>query len=113
LASALIGILAGLVLLAHPGSGAVSLTLVLTAFFFAEAVASIMFALAHRRQLRSWGLLAAGGVLELVLAVVVLAGLPGTAAWVLGLLVGIDLLFAGVLLAMVALHARKGVGAGA
>jgi uncharacterized membrane protein HdeD (DUF308 family) len=43
----------------------------------------------------------------LALGVIILAGLPGTAAWALGLLVGIDMLFGGSALTAVALAARK------
>lgn len=47
LISALIGIGAGVVLLISPVSGAVSLTLVLIAFFIVEGVATIMYAVEH------------------------------------------------------------------
>lgn len=107
LLSALLGIGAGLVLLARPASGAVSLAIVMTAFFFAEGVASIMFGLAHRRHVPAWRWLVASGGIDLILAIIIMAGLPGTAAWTLGLLVGINMMFGGVSLAAVALHARR------
>jgi uncharacterized membrane protein HdeD (DUF308 family) len=109
LLSAVLGLVAGLVLLAWPGRGAVSLTVVLIAFFFAEGVASVMFGLAHRRHLSSWRFMVATGVVDLVLATIILAGLPGTAAWTLGLLVGINMLFGGAALSAVALHASRSV----
>ena len=40
------------------------------------------------------------------LAGIILAGLPGTAAWAIGLLVGINLVFGGTALISMALHAR-------
>ena len=56
LLSAVLAIAVGLVLLASPVSGAVSLTLVLSVFFAVEGVASIMYALDHRQQLSGrWG----------------------------------------------------------
>jgi uncharacterized membrane protein HdeD (DUF308 family) len=47
------------------------------------------------------------GIIDLVLAVIIFAGLPGTAAWALGLLVGINMVFGGVALVAIALHARS------
>ena len=107
LISALIGIGAGLVLLFWPLSGVFSLTLVLIAFFAIEGVASILFALDHKRELSGrWGLMLASGVLDLVIAGIVFVGLPGTAAWAIGLLVGINMVMGGAALIAMAMHAR-------
>ncbi len=107
LLSALLGIAAGIWLLAAPATGALSLTVILVAFFIIEGIASIMFALDHKRELSGqWGWMLASGAVDLVLAAVIFAGLPGTAAWALGLLVGINMLFGGSALIAMALHAR-------
>jgi len=106
--SAIVGILAGLVLLAWPVSGSVSLTLVLIAFFLIEGVATIMYAIEHRRALSGrWGWLVASGILDLILAGIVFAGLPGTALWAPGLLVGINMVFGGWALVAMGLHGRR------
>src|SRR5665647_1636359 len=56
LVSALLGIVVGALLLASPLSGAFSITLVLIGFFVVEGVASVMFALDHKRELSGqWG----------------------------------------------------------
>jgi uncharacterized membrane protein HdeD (DUF308 family) len=47
------------------------------------------------------------GIVDLVLAGIIFAGLPGTAAWAIGLLVGINLVFGGSALISMALHARN------
>jgi uncharacterized membrane protein HdeD (DUF308 family) len=108
LLSAVIGIAAGVVLLMWPVSGAVSLTFVLIAFFVIEGIATIMYAVEHRAQLSGrWGWMLASGIVDLVLAGIIFAGLPGTAAWALGLLVGINLLFGGVAMIGMALAARE------
>jgi uncharacterized membrane protein HdeD (DUF308 family) len=108
LVSAIVGIAAGIVLLMWPLSGVLSLTLVLIVFFVIEGVASIMFALEHRRELTGrWGWMLASGIIDLFLAAIILAGLPGTAAWALGLLVGINLVFGGSALIGMALHSRE------
>ena len=107
LVSAILGIAVGLVLLLWPLSGILSLTYVLIAFFIIEGVASVMFALEHRRELSGrWGWMLASGIVDLFLAAVILSGLPSTAAWALGLLVGINMVFGGSALIAMALHAR-------
>jgi uncharacterized membrane protein HdeD (DUF308 family) len=107
LLSAVLGIGAGIVLLAWPLSGVLSLTLILIVFFTIEGIASIMYALEHKRELSGrWGWMLASGVVDLILAAIILIGLPGTAAWAIGLLVGINLIFGGSALIAMALHAR-------
>jgi len=108
LISGLIGIGAGVVLLMSPASGAVSLTLVLIAFFIVEGVATIMYAVAHRAQLaeRS-GWMMFSGVVDLVLAVMILMGLPSSATWAIGLLVGINMIFGGGAMIGMALAAKN------
>jgi uncharacterized membrane protein HdeD (DUF308 family) len=109
LLSALVGIAAGVVLLAWPVSGAVSLTLILTVFLFLEGFASIMIALQHRHGFAArWAMLLFSGIVDIILAGIIFAGLPGTAAWAIGLLVGINLVFGGTALVSMALHARGG-----
>jgi uncharacterized membrane protein HdeD (DUF308 family) len=105
--SAVVAIVAGITLVAWPASGALSLTILLIAFFILEGIATIMYALEHKRELSGrWGLLLASGIVDLALAAIILLGLPGTAAWALGLLVGINMLFGGAALIGLALHAR-------
>jgi uncharacterized membrane protein HdeD (DUF308 family) len=102
-----LSIAVGVVMLLWPVSGAISLTLLLTAFFILDGIASIMYALAHRRELTGrWGWLLASGLIDLALAVLIIFGFPASAAWAVGLLVGIDLIFGGTSLIIVALHAR-------
>jgi uncharacterized membrane protein HdeD (DUF308 family) len=87
----------------------VSLTLLLIVFFTLEGVVTIMYALEHKKELSGrWGWMLASGIIDLILAAIILAGLPGTAAWALGLLVGINMLFGGTALIAMALHARSG-----
>lgn len=108
LLSAVLAIAAGLVLLIEPISGAVSLTLLLIVFFIIEGVLSIMYALEHKKELSGrWGWMLASGIIDLILAGIILIGLPGTAAWALGLLVGINMLFGGSAMIAMALHARS------
>jgi uncharacterized membrane protein HdeD (DUF308 family) len=107
LVTALLSIVVGGVLLWKPVEGAVSLTIVLTAFFIVEGVFQAAAALIYRDAIPStWGWLLASGLADLALAAIIVAGWPGTAAWVLGLLVGVNLLTTGWAVVMVALGAR-------
>jgi uncharacterized membrane protein HdeD (DUF308 family) len=108
LLSAVIAVVAGAILLAWPLSGVLSLTLILTAFLTLEGVASIMMSLTHRHGFSArWALLLVSGVVDLILAAMIFLGLPGTAAWAIGLLVGINLVFGGSTLISMALQARS------
>jgi uncharacterized membrane protein HdeD (DUF308 family) len=107
LLSALLGIVAGLVLLRWPLSGAVSLTLILTVFLSVEGIASIFFALEHKQELSGrWGMMLVSGIVDLILAGMIFVGLPATATWAIGLLIGINMIFGGSALIAMALHAR-------
>jgi len=109
LISAVLGIVAGIVLLARPIQGTLTLTIVVGAYFLAEGVATIMYALEHRRELSErWSWLLVAGIMDLLIAAVIIAGLPGSALWAVGLLVGINLLFGGATLIGMALAARNG-----
>ncbi len=111
--SAALGIAAGIVLLGWPLSGVFSLTLILTVFLLFEGVASIMLALHHRRHASGkWGMLLASGIIDLILAAFIFLGLPGTAVWILGLVVGVNMLFGGSALISMAWHARSAARGG-
>ncbi len=108
LLSGLLAIAAGALLLGSPLQGLISLTYVLIAFFVVDGVAMIFLALAHRRELSGrWEWMMLNGAMDLVLAAIIVAGWPGTAAWALGLLLGIDMLFGGASLIVMALEARQ------
>ncbi len=107
LASAIASIAVGAVLIGWPIGSVISLTFVLTAFLVADGFIMIMFGIEHRRQLsQRWGWFVVNGVLDLLLAGIILAALPASAVWALGLLVGIDMLFGGYSLVASALAAR-------
>ncbi len=107
LVSGILTILLGGVLLFFPGIGLISLTYLLIAFFIAEGIVTIMYALEHRRELtQRWGWMLLSGVIDLFVAVIILIGLPGSFAWALGLIVGINLLFGGASMIAMALAAK-------
>src|SRR5207302_9250280 len=109
LISAALAVVAGAILLAQPVQGTLTLTIVVGAYFLAEGVATIMYALEHRRELsQRWSWLLVSGIMDLLIAAVIITGLPGSALWAVGLLVGINLLFGGASLIGMALAARNG-----
>src|SRR3546814_343652 len=106
--SAVLALVAGGLLLWNPLQGLVTLTYVLTAFFIADGILTIVLAIAHRRDLSGrWEWMLVNGVIDLILAGIIISGFPGSIAWVLGLLVGIDMMFGGAALIAMALDARK------
>ena len=108
LISAILAAIAGIVLLLWPVQGILSLTIVVGVYFVMEGVATIMYALDHRKQLsQRWGFLVAAGIADLVVAALIVTGLPGSAAWAIGLLVGINLVIGGASLIGMALAARQ------
>jgi uncharacterized membrane protein HdeD (DUF308 family) len=108
LISAALALLAGLVLLFRPVQGTLTLTIVVGAYFLAEGVATIMYALEHRRELsQRWGWMLTAGLMDIIVAGIIIAGLPGSALWAIGLLVGINLMFGGATLIGMALAARN------
>jgi uncharacterized membrane protein HdeD (DUF308 family) len=107
LVSGVLAVVVGCWLLIQPALGLVSLTYLLIAFFIIEGVATIMFALEHRAALTGrWGWMLLSGIIDLFLAAVILAGLPGTIAWALGLIVGINMIFGGASMIGMALAAH-------
>ena len=93
---ALLYVLAGGILLAKPEQGILTLTIVVGAYFLAEGVVTIMYALEHRRELSErWSWLLISGVMDLLIAFIIVTGLPGSAQWAIGLLVGINLVLGG------------------
>jgi len=106
--SAALAVLAGGILLAKPMEGILTLTIVVGAYFLAEGVVTIMYALEHRRELSErWAWLLISGVMDLLIAFIIVAGLPDSSQWAIGLLVGINLVLGGASMVGMALAARK------
>ncbi|MGK4008781.1 HdeD family acid-resistance protein [Sorangium sp. So ce1036] len=105
LVSALVQIVAGVLIMAFPTTGKVTLTLILAAFFFADGLLRIIRAVQHR-EMPAWGFLLFDGLVTLALGVLILWGWPSTAAWAIGLLVGVDLMIGGASMLLIGLGAR-------
>ena len=82
---------------------AATLGLVFAGYFAGRGLTAIGLAAAYRRQrLNQWEWFAISGVAGLILAMLILSGLPGPYVWMLGLMLGVELIFdAGAVLAQV------------
>ena len=103
---------AGVYLIAHPIAGLATLTLMLAAYLLFKAVLEIIqyFQLQPRH---GSGWLLADGVISLVLAILIWRSWPSSAVWVIGTLIGLSMLFAGVSRLMLTLTVRRALTAGA
>ena len=107
LLTAALSLFVGVMLLWHPIEGAASLTMVLIAFFIVEGVFQIVASLSYRDIFPSqWGWMLASGIVDLILAALIIKGWPSTATWALGLIVGINLITSGAAIVMVALAGK-------
>jgi uncharacterized membrane protein HdeD (DUF308 family) len=103
LAMAVVSVMLGILLLTMPLAGMLTLTMLLVAFLVLEAIGKIFFALDLRRHSHQWGWILAAGILNLLLAGLIFAGWPSTAAWAIGLLVAINMVVFGVALVVISL----------
>ena len=99
---AILTVIVGLWLIVEPHNGTLTLTLVLGIYFLFMGLTRITVAFIGRGQPNA-GWVGLSGVCGLLIGILVLAKFPSSADWAIGLLVGIDLIFAGWTLTSVAL----------
>lgn len=92
---AILYVVAGIALLVHPLAGVLTLTFILTIFFVLDGIANIILGLQFKPH-GVWGWRIVSGLISLLLAYLIYIDWPGSAVWLLGLLVGINLLFVGI-----------------
>jgi len=102
---AFLTVIVGLWLIVEPHNGTLTLTFVLGIYFLFMGVTRIAVAFSARGR-EGAGLVGLSGIAGLLIGILVLAKLPSSADWAIGLLVGIDLIFAGWTLTSVALVGR-------
>jgi uncharacterized membrane protein HdeD (DUF308 family) len=83
----------GAVMVARPNAGMAGLTLLLAVFFFAAGVFPLVGALSERGQ--GWAWEVTFGAIAILLGVAVLAGWPVPSLWLVGTLVGIEIVVRG------------------
>jgi uncharacterized membrane protein HdeD (DUF308 family) len=107
--TALLSIAVGVMLLWNPAEGTISLTMVLTAFLIFEGIAQTALSFSYRDVIPgSWGWMLASGLSDLLLAAIIIWAWPTSAAWTLGLVVGVNLITSGAAVAMMAVAGRDG-----
>jgi uncharacterized membrane protein HdeD (DUF308 family) len=102
----LIVLVGGIAMLNNPIVAAVTLTLLLGAIFIAKGVVQLILGFSFRPH-AAWGWIVAAGVLAVIVGLMILASWPSSAAWVLGTLAGVSLIFSGWSYIMIALAARR------
>jgi uncharacterized membrane protein HdeD (DUF308 family) len=105
LVSVVLSVLVGLLVLRDPGQAMLTISLLLIIYFMIEGISKIVFALTIR-PFPNWGWVLASGGVGILLSLVLWANLPVTALWLIGLLVGIELISVGAALAYLAWRAR-------
>jgi uncharacterized membrane protein HdeD (DUF308 family) len=93
LLSGVLSIVIGLLFLKAPVNALLALTLLVACFLMVEGVFNIVAALSYR--FAAWGWLLVGGIIDVILGVLIWQEWPASALWVIGLFVGINLIFRG------------------
>jgi uncharacterized membrane protein HdeD (DUF308 family) len=101
----LLYVVVGLLFLNRPLSAIEAMTLLLACALIVSGVFRIIGSLLHRFP--HWGWIFFGGVLNLVLGLMIWQQWPVSGFWVIGLFVGIDMIFNGWTWIMLALRLKK------
>ena len=96
--SGLLLFLTGVFLFMAPMFNLLLITSAIGVYFILESISSIAFAVQNKNTLYFWWLAILVGVMQFLLGLIIILGLPSTALWVVGVLAGINFLFAGVVL---------------
>lgn len=103
--SALLYIVIGIMLLMNPTIGAITLTLLLAAFYTISGLFKIIAATSNR--FAHWGWMLFSGIISLILGLMIWAEWPISGLWVIGLFIGIDLIILGWIWVTLALAAKS------
>ena len=102
---AILYVVVGLVMVSHPEAGALSLTLLIGAFFLVGGLFRIFAGTLLHQPSRAW--LLVSGAVTLLLGILIWMEWPVSGLWVIGTFVAIDMVFSGSWLIMLALNARS------
>ena len=106
LVSVVLSVIVGVLFIRHPGESLLTLTLLLIVFFMVEGFSKLIFALTIR-PFPNWGWVLASGVIGILLSFYLWANLPVAAIWLLGVLIGIQLICEGAALGYLAWQVRQ------
>ena len=99
-------LVAGGYLVARPGMGLATLTLVLAAYLFVEGVFEIIYAF-RLRPIKGWGWTLFSGIAALVLGIMIWRQFPVSGMWAVGTIAGFHMIFAGSSMASLSRAARS------
>lgn len=105
LVSVALSVIVGVLLIRHRGEGLLVLTLLLLVYFMIEGISKVIFSLTIR-PFPNWGWVLASGLVGILVALYLWANLPVTAIWLLGVLLGIQLICEGAALGYLAWKVR-------
>jgi len=105
LISVILAVLIGLFFLRDPMQELLTIALLLIVFFMVEGISKVVFALTIR-PMPNWGWVLSSGLLGIILSLFLWVSLPVTAVWLIGLLLGIELISQGAAIALLAWKVR-------
>lgn len=111
LISVILAVLVGVLFLRDPTQDLLTITLLLIIFFMIEGISKIVFSLTIR-PFPNWGGVLASGLVGILLSAILWSSLPVTALWLIGLLIGIELISVGSAIAYLAWRVRQGSASG-
>ena len=106
LVSAVLALLIGILLLRNPRAGLLIMTVLLIVYFFVEGISKVIFAM-NIRPFVGWLWVLLSGIVGLLLGAYLWANMPVASEWVLGVLLGIQLIVEGAALALLAWMVRS------
>ena len=105
LVSVVLSIIVGVLFLRHPGEGLLTIAVLLIVFLLVEGISKLIFALTIR-PFPNWGWVLASGIVGILLSFFLWSSLPVTSLWLLGVLLGIQLICEGAALGYLAWNVR-------
>lgn len=86
----------GLYLVFHPIFNTLVLTIGTAIYFLVESINSLSFAISSKGYKQIFWIGLFSGVFQLLLAIMIILGLPDIALWLIGMLLGINFILAGI-----------------
>lgn len=106
LISVVLSVIVGLMFVRDPETGLITLSVLLIVFFMVEGISKVIFALTIR-PFPNWGWVLASGIVGIAASIVLWTSIPLSAAWLLGVLLGVLLISEGAAIVYLAWQARR------
>lgn len=100
-----LSLVVGIMIFIHPGAGLVSLTVLLIGYFFIAGLFRVLTSVADRYP--GWGLECISGLCSIAIGVIAVRAWPVSSFWLLGTLVGVELVLRGIFMMAGAMSARR------